>query len=392
MNSGNNSNSSRRDFLKTAGALTASALLPETAGAFNAAGSFLQSRRGWIPMNNGVIPVRSACESATINDKIFFFGGSNGSGSAGYIQTQLWFDPLINTWYGITLTSGTCPAGRDRMRLATDGTTIFVWGGRGRVSTSSAPLNTGGLFTPSGLGSGAWVDTPTAGAPSARDFVRAVAVGGKYMVWGGQNGTTYYNDGGIYDPATNSWTLIPSSAGPSVSARSAHAMVSDGVDKVYIFGGLTSPTTYALDCHVYSLSSGTWSPIAAPGFGLPHVGYCWTGSRFTIWGGGTNALVTYNPATNTWNGGATGVNAPIGTGNGYLYWTGSKYIAFSDGSTGGLYDPAKDLWRPIPTSGPNSSTNTFCVGYAANRLVVWGGISGGVRVNKGHYLVWYPAI
>src|SRR2546422_1070361 len=47
-----------------------------------------------------------------------------------------------------------------------------------------------------------WTPTSTVGAPTGRSLHTAVWTGSRMVVWGGANDNT----GGVYDPATDSWT------------------------------------------------------------------------------------------------------------------------------------------------------------------------------------------
>ena len=74
---------------------------------------------------------------------------------------------------------------------------MIVWGGTTR---STASRNTGGIYDPA---TDTWTPTSTVGAPTARDYHTAVWTGSKMIVWGGwRRPAAYLNTGGIYDPAT----------------------------------------------------------------------------------------------------------------------------------------------------------------------------------------------
>jgi hypothetical protein len=156
---------------------------------------------------------------------------------------------------------------------------MIVWSG----INGSGPYNTGGKYNPS---ADSWTATSTTGAPTARGMARSVWTGSKMMIWGGDNSLLdqYFNTGGLYDPATNSWT--PTSTANAPSGRDGHTMV-------------------------------------------------WTGTEAIVWGGcnGVNCLTgqntggRYNPGTDSWTA-TTLVEAPQPRDTHSAVWTGTEMIVF----------------------------------------------------------------
>jgi len=182
-------------------------------------------------------------------------------------------------------------------------------------------------------------DSWTPYLPGGRINHSAIWTGSVMVVWGGINGQGPLGTGGRFDPATDTWT----------------------------------PT----------------SLVGAPSARFQHVGV-WTGSRMLIWGGrdGTqwlNGGGRYDPVTDTW--------APISLKDApppRLYlgdWSGSRLLVWgsfeSTPNFGGRYDPVADVWTPISTAGSPSPRNSYSVVWAANVLIVWGGVDGTGYVNTG---------
>src|SRR5205823_12151356 len=145
----------------------------------------------------------------------------------------------------------------------------------------------------------------------------------------------YYNTGGRYDPATDSWTATGTTNAPA--ARYYHTAV-------------------------------------------------WTGTRMVVWGGLDNVIGysntggRYNPATDSWTATDT-TNAPEAR---YLHtavWTGSRMIVWGGYdsnpgqylNTGGRYDPSTD--SSTATSTPNAPEDRYyhTAGWTARMMIVWCG-------------------
>jgi N-acetylneuraminic acid mutarotase len=70
---------------------------------------------------------------------------------------------------------------------------MIVWGG----SDGSTYFNTGGRYDPA---TDTWQSTLTTGAPSERTYHTAVWTGARMIVWGGSDGSGGLNTGGRYTP------------------------------------------------------------------------------------------------------------------------------------------------------------------------------------------------
>lgn len=192
--------------------------------------------------------------------------------------------------------------------------------------------------------------------PMAREQHTAVWTGTRMIIWGGTNGTQYFNSGGVYDPATDSW----------------------------------SATSQGANC---------------PTSRIDHTAI-WNQNRMFIWGGwdgstNTNTGAKYNPATDTWVAMAVDAQTPSARhGHGVFGWTGTFDIwggrtATSRTQTGASYDIGDDQWRTFditpetPSARDGFVTVTDGINY---RHVVWGGNSGSANLDDGGMLSnlsWY---
>jgi N-acetylneuraminic acid mutarotase len=211
-------------------------------------------------------------------------------------------------------------------------------------------------------------------------------------VWGGTLSFTPHRfaRGASFDPATNTWSLLPPSP---LGPREYHSAVWTGREMI-VWGGTRyasgnpctgngPPVRCWADGAAYDPATGGWRSIpAAPVSGRSHHTAVWTGSRMIVFGGFVTGSVTrgasFDPATNRWEALPA---APIEherrealgawTGSEMLVWGGS--YGQNDGRriNGAAYDPARRRWRtlaPLPSNGRAPSVTAwtgskiFCAG------------------------------
>ena len=138
----------------------------------------------------------------------------------GYILAKI--EPALNSCVDDTWTPTPAPPDpRVGHTAVWTGSEMIVWGGGSGVPTF---FNTGGRYDPA---TDSWRPTSTLNAPSARSSHTAVWTGSEMIVWGGSTGVAiFFNTGGRYDPATDSWR--PTSTLNAPSARSGHSAVWTG--------------------------------------------------------------------------------------------------------------------------------------------------------------------
>jgi hypothetical protein len=148
-----------------------------------------------------------------------------------------------------------------------------------------------------------------------------------------------------------------------------------------------------------------WEPTATAGApeARSHHLAVWTGSQMFVWGGkaGTAYLDTgglYDPVKRVWTP-ASQVNAPSPRSDATaVFDTVDNLVVVWGGqdgsgklSTGGLYDPAKNTWKPMDTSGAPGgrvehtavwATQLTGFGTSTAGMIVWGGTSG-AKTNDG---------
>jgi N-acetylneuraminic acid mutarotase len=253
---------------------------------------------------------------------------------------------------------------------------MIVWGG----TDLSSYLNTGGVYDPA---TDTWTATSTTNAPTRRCAHTAVWTGSKMIVWGGDDVVGVTNTGGIYDPAANTWKAMSTTNAPT--ARYTHTAVWTGSKMIvwggYGFGGRNTGGVYDPATNTWKATSTTNAPTARD----MHIAV-WTGSKMIVWGGEDdngdclNTGATYDHATNTWTATST-TGAPSARVWPTAAWTGSKMIVWggadaglSTFNTGGIYDPATDAWTATSTTGAPSGRWWATAIWTGLKMIVWGGL------------------
>lgn len=323
------------------------------------------------------------------------------------------YRPAADTWQTLPRIPGDPALPTTGFSTVWTGTEMILWGGVDGMGNYS---NAGYRFDPVTT---IWTAMPTTGAPAARAGHYAVSLGGKMVVWGGQSVssgmppvvTSYYSDGGIYDPVANTWQSIAATDAPPCRTE---ATVTAATDRVIVWAGIQTPdlgttTKYLKHGGSYQPASSTWTVLAngspAPRFGHSAI---WTGTELIVWGGQSgggsgpdggldftfNDGARYNPATGVWTplpsthapSGRVG-HAAVWTGTEMIIWGGS-YLDHSTGNavlttlnTGARYNPQTNTWTPTSmTSAPSvrSRMGAVWAGAPVNQMLIWGGLSDGV--------------
>jgi len=240
-----------------------------------------------------------------------------------------------------------------------------------------------------------WTAGATLNAPTARYLHTAVWDGSRMIVWGGLiSAGNATGTGAWYDPATDAWTTISTVGAPA--ARSEHTAVWTGSQMV-VWGGQASSGPLATGGR-YTVGTGQWSATATTGAPSARRGHvaAWTGTRMVVWGGlnGSGLLNDgglYDPAANTWTALPT-VGAPTARRGATAVWSGSAlYVWGGTGETGEVGTGAvlnfsgnvPTGWTALPTANAPLGRVGHTAVWAGDRMIVWGGSSGGVTLSDG---------
>ena len=193
-----------------------------------------------MPMPTGV---SNLC-AGVINDKVYVPGGFTGS--SGLTDLQI-YDPGLDSW--TVDATDPMPSARFGNACTEYNGKLYVFGGNdGAVTT-----NTTYIYDPLGSDGNRW--TTGASAPFTGQYGAAIAAGA-HVFYAGLYEAGDTADVMRYDPALDSWTLLPS----LTTARGGAQMWTFEGNLVVGGGGWG---TYLTSTEVYDLSSGiggSWSP------------------------------------------------------------------------------------------------------------------------------------
>jgi len=260
------------------------------------------------------------------------------------------------------------------------GGVLVSWGsGRHYDSTlpSCAPggdcYGHGGFFFD--LSRDEWAPMSEIGAPMPRADMGVATDGSRIAFWGGISTnapSVELEDGGVYDPSTDSWEPIVDAATGDV--RRSPVVVWTG-SKLLVWGGYDFENTVIdesgvewatirKDGLVYDAETTRWtrmSDVGAPDT-QPRT-TVWTGSELLLFALGTAEAGSvrgygYDPDDDAWRTIST-VGAPSQSDVSSATWTGTEYVTFGGTETGShryrgggaAYNPTTDSWRPLNPEG-----------------------------------------
>lgn len=327
----------------------------------------------WLPLPTTDAPTARYNHTAVWADtKMIIWGGT---GSTGIVNTGAVYQN--NTWSPMNTVGA--PSARQLASGVWTGSKVLIWGGYDG-NASGGFYNDGGIYDPA---TNTWSPITTSGAPTARYGHSAVWTGARMLIWGGFDGTNSLSDGSSYDPYSNTWSAISSSNAPT--ARFAHSTVWTSLQLI-VWGGFSNGVS--LDTGgIYSVGSDSWSAVSttdAPTARLGHTAV-WTGTKMIVWGGYNGSGTYYNdggvydPTANTWTAVST-TSAPSSRNDQIAIWANRMIVLGGNNSTplnsGGAYDPVADAWSAVSTTGAPSARFGHSAVWTGTQMIVFGGTSG----------------
>lgn len=186
-----------------------------------------------------------------------------------------------DAWYSLDTSDPAAPVARDQHTVVWTGTHMIVWGG----TNGAQVFNSGGIYDPA---TDSWTATAQGPrCPSGRFGHTMTWTQDRVFVWGGWDGSTNENTGSKYNPVTDYWARLPVDTGTPF-ARHHHAAMDDGW--LYIWGGRTATaltatgSRYAFTLDQWSTSSDPTTYTPSPRERFVTVDDAETG-RYYIWGG-----------------------------------------------------------------------------------------------------------
>jgi N-acetylneuraminic acid mutarotase len=344
----------------------------------------------WTATSTEGAPTARASHTAVwTGSRMIVWGGQNIFDGGG-LGTGGVYEPGSRAWTP-TRTVG-APSARDSHTAVWTGSRMVAWGGVER-RPSWTPLDTGGSYDPE---TDSWTATSRRGAPAPRQRHTAVWTGSRMIVWGGGAAgwplTPCFDDGAVYDPATDTWAPLGRNGAPS--ARFDHTAVWTGSTMI-VWGGADENGMRG-DGAAYDPATDSWRPLVAPGAPSARARHTavWTGSRMIVWGGqgtGYETLATgalYDPRTDSWE--PTSITAAPERRLGHTaIWTGSRMVVWGGSwadrphtfSTGGVFDPATQTWTPTPDQDAPGQRTAHTAVWNGWQMIVWGG----VKTETTHY-------
>jgi N-acetylneuraminic acid mutarotase len=299
--------------------------------------------------------------------EVIVWGGQSGTQIR---DTGGRYNPATNSW-----TSMQSHEGRTDSAHVWTGSEMLVWGG----NVFSGRSNTGALYNPA---INSWTNISTTAAPSAREVEKSfVWTGEELLVWGGFGNTGDLGTGGRYDPVTDTWSPITNVNAPG--PRYGNVAVWTGSEMIVWGGSEYSPDVILNDGGRYNPATDSWTTITltdAPIAAVYPVAV-WSGEEMIVWGGVCEDNVPtchtdsfeggrYNPVTDTWS--ATTLDGVPEARSGHTgVWTGEAMIVYGGTGTwsgyrhtGGLY------YATAPTNQPPTATDDSYSAVESEPLIV----------------------
>ncbi|MHA2247184.1 MAG: Kelch repeat-containing protein [Candidatus Hodarchaeales archaeon] len=341
----------------------------------------------WTNMNPitkpGVRQFHSMAYSSNSSKVILFSGWTSGG-----LRDDTWaYDLTTNNWTNMNPITKPSTRNKHSMVYDTNSDKIVLFGGNSGW-TSASPLNDTWVYD---FATNNWTQMNPVTKPDARygHSMAYAANSDKIVLYGGYNGTTYFNDTWIYDFATNNWTQMNPVIAPS--AIHGHSMAyATNSGKVMLFGGRDSPRYYD-DTWAYDLNTNSWAVIVPPdpSTRYGHSSSYLTNSDDVILFGGYNGTYlgdtwVYDSTTNNWTE-LNPITKPSGRYDHSMVCKANSDETILFGGYNGtnlgdtwVYDLITNNWTELnPITKPSGRYGHFMVCKAnSNKVILFGGYNG----------------
>ena len=358
---------------------------------YSRVGGYINAPNLWQDLGVSTLRPRARHAAHWTGSRMIVWGGQSGNDNPNNPPPKMYdvdggiYDPATKIWTS-TATNG-APAGREQFVSVWTGSEMLVWGGF-FYDGSYHYFGDGARYH---AASNTWGSLPAAGAPSPRYRHTAVWTGREMIVWGGlvsaANGLTLevYQDGARFDPVANKWTPMSTSGAPI--GRCDHTAVWTGKQMI-VWGGASGSGLQIgrNDGGLYDPASNTWRPMSLTDAQVGNAAV-WTGKEMIVWGGDI-AGGHYDPVKDAWSP-TEYFNAPAGRTHHSTVWTGREMVVWggqpSQGSyfpanDGGAYNPTTHAWVPMVTipRAPSRRRDHSAV-WTGREMIIHGGTDGSAR-------------
>lgn len=331
----------------------------------------------WLaPLNaDGSPPARADAEAVWTGTHLLVWGGREHT-TAGLTTGGL-YDLTTNRWQPMRL------AGAPSLYnpgVVWAGDRLLVRGGR--ELPDFAPSTALHEYVPA---TDTWRRRDDAATAPPHRYKESITwTGHELIVWGGMEpeGKTATAGGWRFDPASDTWTPISPLGQPS--ARWGHAGLWTGRE-VLVFGGAGSSGggDAAMQGGLYDPATDTWRAFFEEPVAIEQA--IWAGDRAFVWDIFGGAW-TFQPDLDRWTSLALpeAIDGRVGVS---LVWTGHHVVVWggrsdpnSDAQAGALYDPVHDTWTAMSKDGVPDGRARHMAVWTGTEMLVWGGVD---RVGDG---------
>ena len=244
--------------------------------ALNDGGRYNPAANSWTPVTTTGAPSWRFLHTAVWSGSEMIIWGGSRHGDYPTLNDGARYNPTSNTWTPVSASAA--PGERQLHTAVWVGSEMIVWGG----TNGGTRYNDGARYNPT---SNTWAALSATSAPSARERHTAVWTGREMIVWGGLGDSSYPSDGACYHPDSDSWTAMGVASAPV--GRECHTAVWTGHEMI-IWGGRE---LHAVEYHntggIYNPDTNSWTVMS--GVGTPvgreiHTAV-WTGREMLVWGG-----------------------------------------------------------------------------------------------------------
>ncbi len=320
--------------------------------------------------------------------QVVVWGGTT-AGYASFYNDGARYDPVANTWTAMSTTGApSARTGNAIVYTGVSGKEIVVWGGTAGTGLNYADGATYNLTT------NAWTamaaSTLSGGSPSA-----AVWTGSQVLIWGiGQFGGMPSAQGARYNVAANTWSAMATTGQPAARAFWANGGVWTG-SKMLMWGGYDGSSWYN-DGFLYDPTGNAWTTMAAsPMSSRVQFTPVWTGTKLVIWGGAQGGIyyadgAMYDPSLDQWTSMAS-TNAPSARVYYAADWNGTHIVYYGGQNSGGTrlsdvkeFDPLTNTWYTGSVLNNNFAARIFpFTAMIKGKFFIWGGSGASSALSDG---------